>query len=210
MMLAHPIFEVRVPVFALDARGWQEIVHDAIDARCFRGCRNRGRFRRATARHEAHEDCDSAAPANLAHGPTRTPQTGPSCVSRPASRPERSAWRPGARWRACTIARARVPTAPAAAPGRALRASQLAKAKHVVEAPLLRAVSLDVVNDTTQNLALHRRIHDEFAAGTQWNGLPGFVEWIYAELFEMPLDDAALGLDAPDPFPVTPAALALA
>ena len=38
----------------------------------------------------------------------------------------------------------------------------------------------------------------------------GFVEWIYAELFEMPLDDAALGLDAPDPFPVTPAALALA
>lgn len=105
-------------------------------------------------------------------------------------------------------ARAHVPMAPAAAPGRALRASQLAKAKHVVEAPLLRAVSLDVVNDTTQNLALHRRIHDEFAAGTQWNGLPGFVEWIYAELFEMPLDDAALGLDAPDPFPVTPAALA--
>jgi hypothetical protein len=88
--------------------------------------------------------------------------------------------------------------------------SQLAKAKHVVEAPLLRAVSLDVVNDTTQNLALHRRIHDEFAAGTQWNGLSGFVEWIYAELFEMPLDDAALGLDAPDPFPVRPAALALA
>src|SRR5262249_57454806 len=106
--------------------------------------------------------------------------------------------------------RVRVPPAPGGAPGRALRASQLAKAKRVVEGPLLRAVSLDLVNDTTQNLALHRRIHDEFAAGTQWNGLPGFVEWIYAELFEMPLDDAALGLDAPDPFPVTPAALALA
>lgn len=30
----------------------------------------------------------------------------------------------------------------------------------------------------------------------------GFVEWIYAELFEMPLADTALGLDAPDPFEV--------
>lgn len=41
-------------------------------------------------------------------------------------------------------------------------------------------------------------------------GPPGLDAWIYAELFEMPLDDAALGLDAPDPFPITPAALALA
>ncbi len=29
----------------------------------------------------------------------------------------------------------------------------------------------------------------------------GLVEWIYAELFEMPLSDPALGLDVPDPFP---------
>ena len=36
--------------------------------------------------------------------------------------------------------------------------------------------------------------------GAEWAGADGFVEWIYAELFEMPLGDAALGLDAPDPF----------
>lgn len=103
-------------------------------------------------------------------------------------------------------ARARIPAAPSAAVTRAVKASRLAATKHVLEAPLLRAVSLDTAGDTAQNLELHRRIHDEFAAGTEWAGLAGFVEWIYAELFEMPLDDAALGLDAPDPFPPPPVA----
>jgi hypothetical protein len=90
----------------------------------------------------------------------------------------------------------------------ALAASQLAMTKHGVERPLLRAVSAvsavssDVAADTDQNLALHHRIHEAFAARDEWAGVDGFVEWIYAELFEMPLGDPALGLDAPDPFPV--------
>lgn len=51
-------------------------------------------------------------------------------------------------------------------------------------------VLIDAANG--QNLALHRAIHDAFAAGAEWAGVDGFVEWIYAELFEMPLGDAAL------------------
>ena len=85
-------------------------------------------------------------------------------------------------------------------PSRAVAASRLAMTKHVVEAPLLRAVSIDVDADTRQNLELHARIHEAFAERAEWAGIAGFVEWIYAELFEMPLDDAALGLDVPDPF----------
>ena len=90
----------------------------------------------------------------------------------------------------------------AATPSRAFAASELARAKHVVEAPLLRAVAVavELTNDTAQNLALHRQIHEAFAEGAEWAGVDGFVEWIYADLFEMPLDDAALGLDVPDPF----------
>jgi hypothetical protein len=84
---------------------------------------------------------------------------------------------------------------------RAVAASRLAMTKHVVEAPLLRAVTMDVDADTQQNLVLHRAIHEAFATGAEWAGVDGFVEWIYAELFEMPLGDAALGLDVPDPFP---------
>ena len=88
----------------------------------------------------------------------------------------------------------------AARVSRAVSASRLAATKHRVEAPLLRAVAVDVDGDTEQNLALHRRIHAAFAEGAEWAGIDGFVEWIYAELFEMPLGDAALGLDVPDPF----------
>ena len=84
-------------------------------------------------------------------------------------------------------------------PSRAVAASRLAMTKHLVEAPLLRAVAVDVDADTHQNLELHARIHEAFAIGSEWAGVAGFVEWIYAELFEMPLHDAALGLDVPDP-----------
>jgi hypothetical protein len=91
------------------------------------------------------------------------------------------------------------PPRPAPVP-RAVAASRIAPTKHIVEAPLLRAVASDVDGDTSQNLALHQQIHDAFAQGTEWAGVDGFVEWIYADLFAMPLGDAALGLDAPDPF----------
>ena len=87
-----------------------------------------------------------------------------------------------------------------AAPSRAVAASRVAMSKHVLEAPLLRQIRIDLQADTAQNLELHRRLHEAFATGAEWRDLDGFVEWIYAELFAMPLDDAALGLDAPDPF----------
>ena len=95
--------------------------------------------------------------------------------------------------------RARRTPAPSATPSRLTRASMIAATKHVVEAPLLRAITSHVAADTRQNVALHHRIHEAFAAGTEWNGVDGFVEWIYAELFEMPLADPMLGLDVPDP-----------
>ena len=87
---------------------------------------------------------------------------------------------------------------PAAAPSRAVAASKIAMTKHVVEAPLLRAVASDVDGDTRTNLALHARIRDALAR-SRWTA-DQLVAWIYRELFEMPLDDPALGLDAPDPF----------
>jgi hypothetical protein len=91
-----------------------------------------------------------------------------------------------------------VPTAP---PSRAVAASRIAMTKHMVEMPLLRAVALDPIDaETAHNHELHRRIHEAFAAGAEWAGIAGFVEWMYAELFAMPLGDPALGLDVPDPF----------
>jgi len=100
-------------------------------------------------------------------------------------------------------ARARSAAAPPGSVSRAVAASRIAPTKHRVEAPLLRAIDLDLAADTAHNLALHRRIHEAFADRAEWAGIDGFVEWIYAELFEMPPGDPALGLDAPDPFPLS-------
>jgi hypothetical protein len=96
--------------------------------------------------------------------------------------------------------RARGPVLPEIAPSRAVAASRIAMTKHMVEGPLLRNVRTDVDADTRENLALHDRVHEAFAAGAEWAGLAGLVEWVYAELFQMPLSDPALGLDVPDPF----------
>lgn len=91
-------------------------------------------------------------------------------------------------------------------PSRAMDASMLAMSKHVVELPVLRQVeplpqtSSGIADDTAKNTELHRRIHEAFASGTEWAGIAGFVEWLYADIFLMPLHDPALGLDVPDPF----------
>src|SRR5258707_355491 len=77
---------------------------------------------------------------------------------------------------------------------------RIAATKQVLEAPLLRSVAMDLDADSQRNLELHDRIHEAFAQRAEWKGVDGFVEWVYAELFQMPLDDAALGLDVPDPF----------
>lgn len=95
------------------------------------------------------------------------------------------------------------PLAPPPPPPRALAASQLAPGKHRVEAPVLRGVSMDVEHDTHQNLALHAKVHAVFAAGMQWT-VDQLVDWLYRELFLMPPDDPALGLDVPDPFSAVP------
>jgi len=80
---------------------------------------------------------------------------------------------------------------------RAMRASAVAMAKHVVEAPILRAVS-PVELDSAQAQQLHARVADTFARGTQWT-VEALVAWIYRDLFLMPADDPFLGLDVPDP-----------
>ena len=97
-------------------------------------------------------------------------------------------------------ARDRPPLAPTAAPSRALDASRIAMTKHMVEAPVLRAVSQDPDHDTQTNLALHDRIHEAFSRRAVGTNIEAFVGWIYRELFLMPPDDPALGLDVPDPF----------
>ena len=82
---------------------------------------------------------------------------------------------------------------------RSFDASKLAMTKHVVEFPVLRNVSMDVSADTVTNLALHAQVHELFAAGIDWT-IDQLVDWMYRELFLMPPDDPALGLDVPDPF----------
>ncbi len=82
---------------------------------------------------------------------------------------------------------------------RAAVASRLAPTKHVVEMPVLRNVMFDVDADTRQNLELHAQVHQLFAAGIDWTA-DQLVDWMYRELFLMPPDDPALGLDVPDPF----------
>ncbi len=98
---------------------------------------------------------------------------------------------------------AREPLPPPTAPSRAFEASRLARSKHMVEMPTLRAVSpvgADVDGDTQTNLALHDRVHEAFARRAIGRSVEDFVGWIYRELFLMPPEDPALGLDVPDPF----------
>jgi hypothetical protein len=85
------------------------------------------------------------------------------------------------------------------APSRSFDASRIAPSKHAVEMPILRNVQMDVDADTQQNLELHAQVHQVFAAGMQWT-IDQLVDWMYRELFLMPPDDPALGLDVPDPF----------
>jgi hypothetical protein len=68
----------------------------------------------------------------------------------------------------------------------------------VVEAPMLRAVMpIDVEADTRTNLELHARLQAMFP--TTWSA-DELVDWIYREIFLMPPDDPALGLDVEEPF----------
>ncbi len=86
-------------------------------------------------------------------------------------------------------------------PDRATAASMVAMTKHIVEAPVLRAIAPpSVAHDTRTNLALHARIHDAFARGRGTQAtIEELVAWIYRDLFLMPPEDPTLGLDVPDP-----------
>ncbi len=81
---------------------------------------------------------------------------------------------------------------------RAVEASLLAPTKHVVEAPVLRNVMSDLDADTRTNLELQARVRAALAA-RPWTA-DELTDWIYRELFLMPPEDPALGLDVPDPF----------
>jgi hypothetical protein len=48
--------------------------------------------------------------------------------------------------------------------------------------------------------ALHARVHEAFATGARWSSIDMLVSRIYSDLFLMPTDDPALGLDVQDPF----------
>lgn len=99
---------------------------------------------------------------------------------------------------ACGHPRATLPPVIAGRPRRAVEASMLAPTKHAVEMPMLRAVMpIDVEADTRQNLELHARLQGMFP--TTWSA-DQLVDWIYRELFLMPPDDPALGLDVEEPF----------
>jgi hypothetical protein len=93
------------------------------------------------------------------------------------------------------------PVAPPPLPDRATAASMVAMTKHVVEAPILRAIAPpSLAHDTRTNLALHARIHDAFARGRGVQATSAeLVAWIYRDLFLMPPEDPALGLDVADP-----------
>jgi len=97
----------------------------------------------------------------------------------------------------------RRPVAPPRAPRpRALEASLRAPTKHMVEAPLLRAVAPvgpDLEYETRSNLELHARIGARLAMRPR-PAADELVAWVYRELFLMPPDDPALGLDVPEPF----------
>ncbi len=94
-------------------------------------------------------------------------------------------------------------TAAAAVEPRSIRASRIAATKHAVELPTLRAVTPvgdTLEHDTRENLALHARVHQAFATGAMWSNVDAMVARIYSDLFLMPMEDPALGLDVPDPF----------
>jgi hypothetical protein len=78
-------------------------------------------------------------------------------------------------------------------PHRAVAASMVAPTKHMVEAPLLRAL----IADTPGNLELYDRVQRALRARA-WTA-DELVDWIYRELFLMDLSDPWLGLDVSDP-----------
>lgn len=83
-------------------------------------------------------------------------------------------------------------------------ASRLAVTKNRFEAPMLqlvRRLAGDVALDTVRNeYLLHRRIHERLAVETPLGGVGPFNEWVYAALFQTPLDDPWMGLSDPDVF----------
>ncbi len=83
-------------------------------------------------------------------------------------------------------------------------AGDLAATKRMVEAPLLRAMrslAKTIAEDTARNeYLLHAHIHEHFAQGLSEREAVAFTEWLYADVFLMPLSDPWLGLAPPDAF----------
>ncbi len=86
----------------------------------------------------------------------------------------------------------------------AREAGVLALTKARVEMPLLDRISpleRTIAEDGLRNeYLLHRQIHELFAEGAAPETESEFTDWIYRELFLMPLEDPWLGLEPESPF----------
>lgn len=77
----------------------------------------------------------------------------------------------------------------------AREAGQLAGTKMRMEDPMLRFIEASALDDTeTNERLLHKQVHERFASGDVALEREPFVEWLYQDVFKMPLDDPWLGL----------------
>jgi hypothetical protein len=77
----------------------------------------------------------------------------------------------------------------------AREAGSLAVTKMRMEDPLLRFIEASAADDAmTNERLLHKQVHERFASGDVALEREPFVEWLYQDVFKMPLDDPWLGL----------------
>jgi hypothetical protein len=88
-----------------------------------------------------------------------------------------------------------LPPPPAREYPSAREAGKLAITKMRMEEPLLTFIEASAADDAmTNERLLHRRVHERFASGDVALEREPFVEWLYQDVFKMPLDDPWLGL----------------
>lgn len=86
-------------------------------------------------------------------------------------------------------------------------AGALAMTKRAVEQPLIEQLdplAASIAEDAARNeYLLHRRVHELYSARAAFDAAAPLTEWIYRDLFLMPLDDPWLGL-RPEAFAALP------
>jgi len=90
----------------------------------------------------------------------------------------------------------------------AREAGDLAPTKRAAESPPLDAwasLARTIAEDTARNrVGLHHRVHQRLAAAPAPVDEAAFTDWLYRDLFRMPLDDPFCGLVPPDAFAALP------